>query len=122
MKYSLFTIIKFHLINDLYGRVFGDTVLKSMAEGVRTVARAYGGVACRHNADSFYLYIEHQKDYDYLKKTILDKLGEVMNNINAKLRIGVYPDLYRSCTLQQLLRSEKHAFQYTFYSENRTNQ
>ena len=49
--------IKFHLINDLYGRVFGDTVLKSMAEGVRTVARAYGGVACRHNADSFYLYI-----------------------------------------------------------------
>ena len=93
--------IKFHLINDLYGRVFGDTVLKSMAEGVRTVARAYGGVACRHNADSFYLYIEHQKDYDYLKKTILDKLGEVMNNINAKLRIGVYPDLYRSCTLQQ---------------------
>ena len=93
--------IKFHLINDLYGRVFGDTVLKSMAEGVRTVARAYGGVGCRHNADSFYLYIEHQKDYEYLKKTILDKLGEVMNNINAKLRIGVYPDLYRSCNLHQ---------------------
>lgn len=92
---------KFHLINDLYGRNFGDRVLKSMAEGARTVARAYGGVACRHNADSFYLYIEHQKDYEYLKKTVTDKLYTTINNTNVRLRIGIYPDFYRSCTLQQ---------------------
>ncbi len=92
---------KFHLINDLYGRNFGDSVLKAMAEGIRTIARTYGGVACRHDADCFYLYIEHQKDYEYLKKTLIDKLFEVMNTTKARLRIGVYPDLYRSCSLQQ---------------------
>ena len=92
---------KFHLINDLYGRNFGDQILKAMAEGTRTVARAYGGVACRHNADCFYLYIEHQKDYKYLKKTLVEKLFEVLSTTNTRLRIGVYPDLYRSCSLQQ---------------------
>ena len=92
---------KFHLINDLYGRNFGDQILKAMAEGTRTVARACGGVACRHNADCFYLYIEHQKDYKYLKKTLVEKLFEVLSTTNTRLRIGVYPDLYRSCSLQQ---------------------
>ena len=92
---------KFHLINDLYGRNFGDQILKAMAEGTRTVARAYGGVACRYNADCFYLYIEHQKDYKYLKKTLVEKLFEVLSTTNTRLRIGVYPDLYRSCSLQQ---------------------
>ena len=92
---------KFHLINDLYGRNFGDKVLKAIAEGARTAARACGGVTCRHNADCFYLYIEHQKDYEYLKRTVIDKLYDIMNTANARLRIGVYPDLYRSCSLQQ---------------------
>ena len=100
---------KFHLINDLYGRNFGDMVLKSMAEGARTVARAYGGVACRDNADSFYLYIEHQKDYEYLKKTVTDKLYTTINNTNVRLRIGIYPDFYRSCTLQQRFDRALHA-------------
>lgn len=100
---------KFHLINDLYGRNFGDMVLKSMAEGARTVARAYGGVACRDNADSFYLYIEHQKDYEYLKKTVTDKLYTTINNANVRLRIGIYPDFYRSCTLQQRFDRALHA-------------
>jgi diguanylate cyclase (GGDEF)-like protein len=100
---------KFHLINDLYGRNFGDRVLKSMAEGVRTVARAYGGVACRHNADSFYLYIEHQKDYEYLKKTVTDKLYNTISNTYVRLRIGIYPDFYRSCALQQRFDRALHA-------------
>ncbi len=100
---------KFHLINDLYGRNFGDMVLKSMAEGARTVARAYGGVACRDNADSFYLYIEHQKDYEYLKKTVTNKLYTTINNTNVRLRIGIYPDFYRSCTLQQRFDRALHA-------------
>lgn len=92
---------KFHLINELYGRNFGDKVLRAIGDGARTVARAYGGVACRHNADCFYLYIEHQEDYEYLKKTITDKIFEIMNTSFIRLRIGVYPDIYRSSTLQQ---------------------
>ncbi|MBQ3787033.1 MAG: EAL domain-containing protein [Lachnospiraceae bacterium] len=94
-------VSKFHLINELYGRNFGDRVLKAIAEGVRIVSRAFGGVACRTDADSFFLYIEHQEDYSFLKKTVTDKLLEIMDIQDIRLRIGVYPDIYHSASLQQ---------------------
>ncbi len=91
---------KFHLINELYGRSFGDKVLKAVGNGARRVARACGGVACRHSADCFYIYIEHQDEYEFLKKTVLDELFDMMNS-NVRLRIGVYPDIYHNATLHQ---------------------
>lgn len=94
-------ISKFHLINELYGRAFGDKVLRGVSEGVRTASRGCGGVSCRYNADCFYLYIEHQQDYDFLKKTVMDKLQDVIDMPDVRLRIGVYPDIYRSSNLEQ---------------------
>jgi EAL domain-containing protein (putative c-di-GMP-specific phosphodiesterase class I)/CheY-like chemotaxis protein len=92
---------KFHLINELYGRMFGDKVLCAIADGARNVARSCGGVACRANADCFYLYIEHQEDYEFLKRTIMNKLMNILETPEVRMRIGVYPDMYHSATLQQ---------------------
>ena len=92
---------KFHLINELYGRAFGDRVLCAIADGARDVARAFGGVACRYNADCFYLYVEHQEDYEFLKKTLTAKLMDIMETPDMRMRIGVYPDIYHSTSLQQ---------------------
>lgn len=94
-------VSKFHLINELYGRVFGDRILAAVADGVRTAARGCGGVACRYSADCFYIYIEHQKDYDFLVKTIQDKLYEISDVHDIRIRVGVYPDVYRSSNLDQ---------------------
>ncbi len=92
---------KFHLVNELYGRSFGDKVLQGIADGARTVARACGGVACRHNADCFYIYVEHQEDYDQIVQTVDEKLSSIMNSSDVHLRIGVYPDIYHSVNLEQ---------------------
>ncbi len=102
-------VSKFHLINELYGRRFGDKVLCAIADGARSVARACGGVACRSGADSFYLYIEHQTDYDFLQKSLTNRLYEFMETQDARLRIGIYPDLYHSANIQQRFDRALHA-------------
>ena len=94
-------VTKFHLINELYGRNYGDKVLCAMADGVRDASRACGGVACRVNADCFYMYIEHQEDYDYIKRTIYEKVYEEVPDVDLRLRIGVYSDLYHSAGVEQ---------------------
>ena len=57
---------KFHLINELYGRSFGDKVLCAIGDCVSQTANEHGGIACRYDADKFYIYIKHQDNYDFL--------------------------------------------------------
>ena len=46
---------RFHLLNQLKGRNFGDEILSAMAAGIRNVLLKTGGIAGRNEADSFYL-------------------------------------------------------------------
>ncbi len=92
---------RFHLLNELYGRSFGDTVLCTIAAGVRLIAEEAGGIACRYDADSFYLYIPHHWNYDKLLDRIMSSLMEVLKAPEIRLRMGAYPDIYRSVTLEQ---------------------
>ncbi len=92
---------KFHLINELYGRNFGDKVLCGIADGVRTIARRCGGVASRVEADHFYLYIEHQDSYDFIVDEIKANLTPIMHLSDIRLRMGIYQDLFHMATLEQ---------------------
>ena len=98
---AVVNINKFHLINELYGRNYGDKVLCTIADGVRSFARGCGGVACRDNADCFYIYIEHQENYDYLTKILADRLIDITDKYDIHFRIGIYPDIYHSANLEQ---------------------
>lgn len=102
-------INKFHLINELYGRSYGDKVLCTVADGVRSFARGCGGVACRDNADCFYIYIEHQDSYDYLTKILADGLIDITDKHDIHFRIGIYPDIYHSVNLEQRFDRALHA-------------
>jgi EAL domain-containing protein (putative c-di-GMP-specific phosphodiesterase class I)/CheY-like chemotaxis protein len=102
-------INKFHLINELYGRNYGDKVLCTVADGVRSFARGCGGVACRDNADCFYIYIEHQDNYDYLTKILADGLIDFTDKHDIHFRIGIYPDIYHSVNLEQRFDRALHA-------------
>ena len=92
---------KFHLINELYGRNYGDKILCAMADGLRKAARDCGGVASRVDADMFYLYIEHQEEYDDLVKDIKTPVEMIMKPSDVRIRIGIYQDIYRTATLYQ---------------------
>lgn len=92
---------KFHLVNELYGRNFGDKVLCKIADGLRNIARSCGGVACRLDADIFYLYIEHQNNYDALIEEIKKHLEHIMKPSDIRIRVGIYQDINRMDTLHQ---------------------
>ncbi len=118
---------KFHLINELYGRNFGDKVLCGIADAVRTVARRCGGVASRVDEDQFYLYIEHQESYDFIIDEIKEQLLPIMHASDIRLKMGVYQDMYHFATLQQRFDRAKVACNenpkdashlYTIYDNN----
>ena len=92
---------KFHLINDLYGRAFGDKVLQRIADGLRVVARAGGGVASRVDADIFYLYIRHQEEYEELIEEIKKPLENIMKASDIRIRVGIYQSIGKSATIYQ---------------------
>ena len=92
---------KFHLINELYGRSFGDKVLCAIGDCVSQTAKEHGGIACRYDADKFYIYIKHQDNYDFLVHQISDKLALMLKTPDIRVRIGIYPDITREATLEQ---------------------
>ncbi|MBQ9631348.1 MAG: EAL domain-containing protein [Lachnospiraceae bacterium] len=86
---------RFHMINELYGRHFGDQVLFRIADGIRDVLMEREGLACRYDADTFYMYIEHCEDYDALMDRIYSELADILQVPEVRLRMGVFSDTYR---------------------------
>ena len=79
----------FHLINEIYGRELGDSVLKRLADIARDYAHENEGIAARGRADTFYLYLNHQDSYDELEDRLKNGFaGLASSHINV--RVGVY--------------------------------
>ena len=83
---------RFHLLNQLKGRSFGDKILNAMADGIRKALLKTGGIACRHEADFFYLYIHHQDDYGIILEKITDSLSSLLKPSEIRLRLGAFSD------------------------------
>lgn len=92
---------KFHLINELYGRGYGDKVLCAIGDCVNKTAKEHNGIACRYDADIFYMYINHQDNYDFLISQVSSELASIMNTPDTRIRIGIYPDTSMAASLQQ---------------------
>ncbi len=92
---------RFHLLNELKGRNFGDEVLNAMADGIRKALLKTGGIAGRSEADSFYLYIPHQEDYSIILDKINEALASLLKPSEIRLRLGAYSDSERAFSLTQ---------------------
>lgn len=79
----------FRLINEMFSREFGDGVLRTVADEIRLFLGGDDGIACRSEADMFYLYCTHKDDYLVLKERICQKLAGVFNASHNRIRIGV---------------------------------
>jgi len=88
-------IDRFHMVNDLYGREFGDRVLITIAEGILGWRKERGGIACRAEADMFYLYWPHCDDYDAVLARLEELLAGISRTTRLRLRVGVYPNAGR---------------------------
>ncbi|MBQ9010018.1 MAG: EAL domain-containing protein, partial [Clostridia bacterium] len=79
----------FHLINEIYGREFGDRLLQQIADALRKLKPETDGIVCRSGVDNFYVYCKHLDGYD----AILSAMDEVLSLPELqqfRVRIGVY--------------------------------
>ena len=81
----------FHIINERYGKAYGDEVLRKIGEQVREKVQDSGGIVCRREADTFLIYCPHREDYKEILDYASSGLGgndRVSNRV--RLRMGVY--------------------------------
>lgn len=92
----------FHLLNERYGKQYGDSVLSRIGKRIRQISRELGGVACRRGADTFLIYCPHMENYE----SLLDKASEGLVDENVsenrvRLRMGVYSQVDKSLQIER---------------------
>ena len=66
----------FHMINDRFGRAYGDEVLKRLGRNLQEVLSESDGIVCRKEADTFLIYCAHREDY----ASMLDQVGSNLHH------------------------------------------
>ena len=101
MDAVVINVNRFHLVNELHGRLFGDTVICTIAGKIHGIIEESNGIACRCDADSFYIYIEHREDYNDLLARLSEELTEVTGNSRISVRIGIYQCADKSVDIEE---------------------
>ena len=109
MDAMMVDICHFRMINERYGKAFGDEVLCRLGESLRNAVRDGGGIVCRRVADTFLVYCPHREDY----KSILDGAVKALPARNSgsaiRLRMGVYTRADRTIELERRFDRAKMA-------------
>lgn len=100
MDAVVFNIDHFHLINEMYGRKAGDEVLKGLADMLMSIFDDVAGIGCRAEADTFYVYCQHQFSYDMIMGRIQDNLPDLSEKAKIRVRMGVYPNVDKNIEVE----------------------
>lgn len=100
----------FHILNERFGKEYGDRVLKGIAEKSREIVTKTGGLVCRLEADTFLLYTIHRYDYSALHEFLSHGLSENSDSdYRIRIRLGVYPDVDKSLDMERRFDRAKMA-------------
>lgn len=91
MDAVVMNIDRFHSVNALYGREFGDHVLRALGEEIRGFLSENEGIASRFDADRFSIYCRHIDDWQPRLEQFQKCLDELPHDANIHLRMGVKP-------------------------------
>ena len=92
----------FHMLNERYGKQYGDSVLARIGKRIRKISREVGGVGCRRGADTFYIYCPHLDDYvSILDQASEDLVDEDVSENRVRLRMGVYSQVDKSLEIDR---------------------
>ena len=91
MDAVVINIDQFHTINALNGFEFGDNVLRILGNEIRSFLAETEGIASRFEADRFDIYCIQQPDYQVVLDRFQNKLNELSETANIRLRMGVKP-------------------------------
>ena len=102
MDAMVIDINHFHMINERYGKAYGDEVLKRIADRVRELVKNSGGIVCRHEADTFFIYCPHRADYpDLLERASSGLSDGTRQRTQVRLRMGVYSQVDKDIDIER---------------------
>ena len=98
----------FRLINERFGKAYGDEILRRIGAELFAIVRENGGIACRREADTFQVYCPHQEDYEPMAGRVAaaacgDSIGRI------RIRIGVYSCVDKSGEMERRFDRAKSA-------------
>ena len=91
MDAVVMNINRFHSVNALHGREFGDIVLRALGEEINNFLLETEGIASRFEADRFDIYCAHRDDWQEQYNRFQTKMDNLFHNANIHLRMGVKP-------------------------------
>ena len=110
MDALVMNIHHFHMINERFGKSYGDEVLRRVGEKVKETAHERGGIASRGEADSFLIYCPHGEEYAQILENASVGLTENDTLANrVRLRMGVYPNADKSIDIERRFDHAKQA-------------
>ena len=91
MDAIVINIERFHTLNTLRGRSFGDEVLKALGSEITDFLAEGEGIAGRSDGDNFDIYCAHLQDYQAVLDRFQDRVSAMSENADIRLRMGVMP-------------------------------
>ena len=101
----------FHMINERYGKPYGDEVLCRIGEKARELVRDSGGLVCRREADTFMIYCPHREDYKDILEEVSSSLFDQdrMESNRVRLRMGIYSKVDKNIEVERRFDRAKMA-------------
>ena len=101
----------FHMINERYGKPYGDEVLCRIGEKARELVRDSGGLVCRREADTFMIYCPHREDYKDILEEVSSSLFDQdrMESNRVRLRMGIYSNVDKNIEVERRFDRAKMA-------------
>ncbi len=91
MDAIVMNIERFHSLNTLNGRAFGDEVLRTLGDEIRAFLAETEGIAARTDGDHFDIYCAHQENYPGLLRRFQTRMKALSQKADIRLRMGVKP-------------------------------
>ena len=119
-------INRFHVLNELYGKEYGDGMLKKIVDTIREMTKSARGIACRSGSNGFYIYIPHVDDLKIRIGEYIRGLENTIGDHKLSVRIGIYKDEGKYLDIEQKFDRAKIACEslkntyetaYAFYDD-----
>ncbi len=95
-------INQFHMLNERYGKIYADEILRKIGESIRQAARKVGGVGCRQGADTFLLYCPLHEDYTPMMEQLAADVATGKGaSDRVRLRMGIYPQVDKTLDIER---------------------
>ena len=105
------SVNRFTLINELYGKAFGDQILLTITDFLSNYISINKGIVGRSHGSEFMIYCEHHESYEKFEELLIDELHRLNNDINISIRMSVYPFVNPELNKEIIIDRTKHAAQ-----------